>query len=298
MQNKIILFVFLILGGIYLTACSSSKEELSSNNSEINKSNNPTFAFTAEENGNSKHYEAEFAGDSIRSLYIDGNKIPDNQVNQYEDLVYEKLGKLHKKRNFSFHFDDSTFDMKNFSDNMKKLKEGIKEGKIKISSNILNKELLKKNLEKAREELAHVKLKKFHIDFNKDDLENEIKNLNDELENLDLNFNIDMNIDVDIDKIKSEIDKAMENIKDVHINIDVLDKDLKKLDSFIDDLKTEMVEDKLIDSKNEKVDVELNSNEMIVNGKKVDNHLLEKYKNMYKEHFGKDLKEKQSFEIH
>jgi hypothetical protein len=107
-----------------------------------------------------------------------------------------------------------------------------------------------------------------------------------------------MNIDIDMDKIKSEIDKAMENIKDVHINIDVLDKDLKKLDSFIDDLKTEMVEDKLIDSKNEKVDVELNSNEMIVNGKTVDNHLLEKYKNMYKEHFGKDLKEKQSFQIH
>ena len=77
-----------------------------------------------------------------------------------------------------------------------------------------------------------------------------------------------------------------------------LDKDLKKLDTFIDDMKTEMVKDKLINSTDEKIDVELNSKEMTVNGKKVDDQLLEKYKHMYKKHFGKDLKDKQSFEMH
>ena len=82
------------------------------------------------------------------------------------------------------------------------------------------------------------------------------------------------------------------------LNINTLDKDLKKLDSFIDDMKTEMVKDKLINSADEKIDVELNSKEMTVNGKKVDDQLLEKYKDMYKENFGKDLKDKQSFEMH
>ena len=111
-------------------------------------------------------------------------------------------------------------------------------------------------------------------------------------------MHLNMDINIDMDKIKSEIDKAMENIKDVHININMLDKDLKKLDSFIDDMKSELVKDKLINSTDEKIDVDLNSKEMTVNGKKVNNQLLEKYKDMYKEHFGKDLKDKQSFEMH
>ncbi len=156
MKKKIILFVLLVLGGFYFTACSSSKEEMTSNKDEINKSSNPTFSFNHEENGTAKHYEAEFDGDSITSLYIDGNKIPNNQINNYDDFVYEKLGKLHKKKHFSFHFNDSTFNfnMKDFSKNMKKLKDEIKEGKVKISSKILDKELLKRSLEKAKEELG------------------------------------------------------------------------------------------------------------------------------------------------
>ncbi len=146
--------------------------------------------------------------------------------------------------------------------------------------------------------MENVKLKKFHFNFDKDNLEDEIKNLNEELENLDLNFDINMDINIDMDKIKSEIDKAMDNIKDVHININMLDKDLKKLDSFIDDMKDELVKDKLINSADEKTDVDLNSKEMTVNGKKVNDQLLKKYKDMYKEHFGKDLKDKQYFEMH
>ncbi len=295
MEKKIILFVFLVLGTIYLTACSSSKEEMSSEANESFMPQNPTFTFNTDEKGNKVYYQAEFAGDSIQSLLINGKKIPHDKIKDYENLVYQKMDNVKGDRNFTFRFGHPQIDLKEFKTQMKKFE---KDKKINLSSKILNKELLKKSLAKAREELENVKIKKFHFDFDKDNLEDEIKNLNNELENLDLNFNLNVDIDIDMDKIKSEIDKAMDNIKDVHINMETLDKDLKKLDSFIDEMKSELVKDNLIDSADEKVDIELNSNEMNVNGKKVDGQLLDKYKKMYKEHFGKELEDKQSFEMH
>ena len=295
MKKKFILFAFLILAGFYLTACSSSKEELTPDKNEAYKSNNPTFSFNTNEKGEKVHYEAEFAGDSIHALYVDGKKIPNNKIKDYENLIYEKIDNVKGDRNFTFHFGHPQIDLKDFKTQIKKFE---KDKKINISANILDKDLLKNSLEKAREQLDKIKFKKFHFNFDNENLQDEIEKLNDELENLDLNFNMDINVDIDMDKIKSELDKAMDNIKDVHVNINMLDKDLKKLDSFIDDLKTELVKDNIINSTDEKVDVELNSKEMIVNSKKVDDSLLEKYKDMYKEHFGKDLKVKQSFEIH
>ena len=114
MQRKIILFVLLVLGGFYLSACSSSKEEMSSNQYEANKSTYPTFSFNTDEKGEKVHYEAEFSGDTIQSLFVDGKKIPDDKIKDYENLVYQKMDNVKGDRNFTFRFSHPQIIYKRF----------------------------------------------------------------------------------------------------------------------------------------------------------------------------------------
>ena len=83
----------------------------------------------------------------------------------------------------------------------------------------------------------------------------------------------------------------------VKINLDGLDSKLEKLNTFIDELKDEMIKDDLIQNKNEKLSLDLYKNGMEVNGKKVPEELFNKYKKMYKDYFDKELTDDNHFRI-
>lgn len=296
MNKMLVLFHFLFISiiGINAAACSSSKADFKTE-PENYKSDNTKFSFTINENGKKKYFEVEFANDSILSLTINGEKIKNENINDYEDEIYSKLNDLHRKNYFSFKFHNPSFDKKEFKEEMKKLKKELKEKRIEINAAILNDSLIKKNVENALKNIQkndHV----FHFDFDRDDLQEALSKLNDELDNLD--FNLDINMDFDFDKIDIEIEKAMKKLGEVHIELNDLDDDLEKLSSFSDALRTELVKDKLIESKNDDLDIEISENAMIVNDKKVRDTLLKKYKKLYKEHFGEELEGKRRFEIH
>lgn len=295
MKKKFILLHFLLFSiiGVSAAACSSSKEGI--NETENYKSNNPKLSFTVNEDGKDKYFEVEFENDSISSISIDGKKIKSENFDEYEDEIYDKLSDLNRKNYFSFKFKSPSFDKKKFKEQMERLKKELKDKRVEISASVMNDSIIQKNIKKALKDVKK-NFHSFHFDFDKEDLQEALAKLNEELENLDLNLDID--VDADLDKIEIEIKEAMKKLGEVHIELDDLDNDLKKLDSFSDALRTELVKDKLIESKDEELDVEISANKMTVNGEKVSDTLLKKYKQLYKEHFGEELEGKRRFEIH
>ena len=94
------------------------------------------------------------------------------------------------------------------------------------------------------------------------------------------------------------MEKLNRELEGLDINMEDLDEELEKLDGFIDELKKELVEDGYINSENEDIEIKLSAKEMFVDGKKLSHELLNKYKNIYKKHMGKDLSETSNIHIH
>ncbi len=95
--------------------------------------------------------------------------------------------------------------------------------------------------------------------------------------------------DFDMDSFKEEMKDLREELKDLKIDLKDLDIELDKLDGFMEDLREELESDGLIDNKKDDFDLNLNKDEMLINGEPVPDDLFNKYKDMYEEHFDKKL---------
>jgi septation ring formation regulator EzrA len=107
----------------------------------------------------------------------------------------------------------------------------------------------------------------------------------------------DTDFDIDLSGLKESMEALKENMTNLKINLDGLSEEMEKLNEFIKDLKTEMKNDGLIENENDDADIELNKNEMKVNGEKVPDKLFEKYRDMYKDYFGKEPGECSHFHL-
>lgn len=88
--------------------------------------------------------------------------------------------------------------------------------------------------------------------------------------------------------------KSMEELKK---NMGKLKADMKVLKEFIGDVKNELVSDKLIDDEDDLDNITLSKDELVVNGKTASPELHKKYLEMYKKHYGKELKGDEKFQI-
>ncbi|HKB85266.1 MAG TPA: hypothetical protein VKD08_03780 [Ignavibacteriaceae bacterium] len=295
------------------TGCSTSNRGTVSQ-TDLNNRTDQTFSFNNDENGSSVRWEVNFDDGEITSLYKDGERVPDNEIDDYKDMIYHRLDRLHKKsRHISIDLGDFKSDMGNFKHDMQKMKEELKNNKYEFN---FDNDEFREGMEKLSEELSKLKDKKIRIDFDSDKFREEMENLNKEL---DVHVDIDMdNIDKNLDKINDEMDKrrgelshisidltgldeAMahldENLGDLKVNLNGLDLKIKKLNEFIDQIKKEMVKDNLLRDESDKLNLDLDENGMKVNGKEVPSDLYKKYKKMYEDHFGKKLSDDNSFRI-
>ena len=94
------------------------------------------------------------------------------------------------------------------------------------------------------------------------------------------------------------MEKLSEELADLDINMDDLNKELKKLDAFMDELREELVKDGYINNTDEEFELDLSRNHMTVNGERLPEDLFEKYKRLYKTHFGKEIDGDSHFKIH
>jgi len=178
---------------------------------------------------------------------------------------------------------DIDIDMDEFDEEMKKLhKELGKLKSLKFDFDFDNEEF-RTQMEELKKELSELDLEEFHFKFDDAEFRKSMEELKEELKGKKYSFHFDM------ENFKEEMRELKEELKHLDIDLKDLDIELDKLDGFLDNLREELESDGLIDNKDDDIDLELNKNEMLINGEPVPDELFKKYKDMYEEHFGKKL---------
>jgi len=300
---KFSLITTFLMAGMLLLITSCGSESFTQQEDNAKKKGEQTLSFSEEVNGTEVHYEVNFKEGEISSVYKDNIKIPDNEIEDYEDLVYDKLNSIrkdeddfyvHDKPHF-FHFDMDDFkedmkeefkgehfkfrfDDKKFKEDMEKLKEELKDlDEIVIE---IDKDKIKKDLDESLKHLDKMRIHKFNFDFDDDEFDKKIIiELEKDLGEHELNMD---ELEEDMERLEEEMGNLSEEMKE-------LDKEMKILNKFLDEVKSELFKDGLIKSTKEEFEYELTATEMKVNGEKVSDELHLKYKELYKKHFNKEL---------
>jgi hypothetical protein len=176
----------------------------------LNKDSQKYLSFYETVDGERIHWEANFFGDEITSIYKNGKRIPDDLVADYKDKVYDQLDdmrfggnkftfrmpvitgddfhidmeELHKdleemkkdlpklKENFQFHH----FDSEEFEKEMEELKKELEENKSNIYKFKFDEEEFKEQMEQLEKELKEnlPKLKNFKFEFEVEEEETEV----------------------------------------------------------------------------------------------------------------------------
>lgn len=264
-----------------------------------------TFSFHDHENDEVVHWRVVTENGDIIELYRDGEKLSDEEMKENEDYINDKLteieegfddiddidfDELHEslkdlKFNFNFEFDDESF-----AESMKHLKKGLKHLKDQkfhfefdfdddLHDFNFDSDDFRESMKELKENLKGLDKMKFNFDFDNEDFKEGMREFRKNMKD----FKVDMSefkanmrdFDVDMSELKSE----MEELK----------VELKKLDGFLDETKSELIDDGYIDSGDEDYEMELDEDEMIVNGKKLPDDLHKKYLNIYEKHFDKKL---------
>ena len=81
-------------------------------------------------------------------------------------------------------------------------------------------------------------------------------------------------------------------MKGLRIDMSHLKEKMKVLKGFIKDIKSELIKDGYLDKNANDFDLDFTKDKIEVNGKRLPDNLLEKYKKIYKEHFGKEINDR------
>ncbi len=308
-MEKFLRAFFFAASVLFFVSCSS--ESYTQDENSEKKTGEQTLSFADTESGTTVHYNVNFKDGKILSIYKNNELVPENEIENYKDLVYDKLDSItaeddhpfHHKP-FVFHFDSDEFkenmkewkeklkaenfnfkfDHENFKKDMEKLKEELK-GMDDIVIEI-DKDKIKNDLDECLKNLDDIKINKFNFDFDEDKLNDNLKQITIEIEKNHDEHELNMKeLEKEMEKLESKMSKLSGEMEN-------LDKEMKTLNEFLDDAKNEMVKDGLIKNKDEKFELELNANEMKVNGEKVPDSIHLKYKKLYKQRFNKELDSK------
>lgn len=201
--NPVLLVIFFLIGFNSISCADTPTDSLNKNSSKY-------LSFYENVDGERIHWEVNFMGDEITSIYKNGSRIPDDLVSDYKEKVYDQLdemrfgdrkfkfhrplvaGKdfhfdmeeLHKdleemqkdlpelKENFQFHY----FDSEEFEKEMEELKKELEENKDHIYKFRFDDEEFKEQMEKLQKELEEnlPKLKKFKFEFEVEEEDTEV----------------------------------------------------------------------------------------------------------------------------
>ena len=242
-----------------------------------------TYRFDTKENGKTIHWTAVIRKGNIDLLYKNDEKLSDNEIAHYNDMVLEQTKKLDESLDSidEFHYADSCFyfDSDAFRKQMKELRERIENFKFDFH---FDKENYKKMMDHLQKNLEELKTENF---FDKDKMEE----LNRKLSESFRDHKFDFHFDIDMDRLNMNLGEISLKMKDLKIDMTHLKERMKELKEFLKDVKAELVKDGYLDENDEDFDFEFTKDKIEVNGKRLPDNLLEKYKRIYKEHFGKEV---------
>ena len=199
-----VLLVIIFLIGFTSISCADTPTD------SLNKDSQKYLSFYETVDGERIHWEANFFGDEITSIYKNGKRIPDDLAADYKDKVYDQLDDMRfggKKFSFrmpnlsgkEFHFDIEElhkelgemrkdlpkhkehfkfyqFDSEEFEKEMEELKEELEESKSHLYKFEFNEEEFKEQMEKLEKDLKEnlPKLKKFKFQFDIEEEDTEV----------------------------------------------------------------------------------------------------------------------------
>ena len=207
------------------------------------------------------------------------------------------ISKSHITTQFNSQFskiDTFDFDTEEFRKEMDQLREELevfRTEKIKIE---FDSEKFREEMKQLAVEMENLRMEDFNFEFDSEEFKKSMKELAQELKDKEIvlhGFSFDMR------EFKDQMKRLKKELKDINIELKDIDDELKILDDFMKDLKFEMKNDGLVDDVNEKINLKLNNEEIIVNGNRVSEDLFRKYIELYEDHFGKELGEKMHIHI-
>jgi len=176
----------------------------------LNKNSSKYLSFYETVDGERIHWEANFLGDEITSIYKNGKRIPDDLAADYKDKVYDQLDDMRFGGNkFTFrmpaivgedfhlemeelhkeleemkkdlpkhkeHFKIYQFDSQEFEKEMEELKKELEENKSHIYKFEFDEKEFKDQMEKLEKDLKEnlPKLKKFKFEFDIEEEDGEV----------------------------------------------------------------------------------------------------------------------------
>ena len=208
-KQELLFFTLIFVSTIFIFGCGTTYYSHGKNTSSYKSEEGKTaLIFDTEDDGEFFHWKAVFEDDELVALYKNGKKIPTSELEEYEDMVYDRLDDLrpHKKR-MSIHFKDFPFDKEEFKEKMDELKEYFKEHKGEWN---FDSEEFKEQMKKFKDEIKKLKDLKFDIQFDEDELEQSMKELKENLKELKIH---PPKIDIDTEVLRENIRKMTEELK-------------------------------------------------------------------------------------
>ena len=278
---------------------------------------NKSFSF----NQNGSDWRVYFRDNEIADLYRNGTRIPDDEIDQYRDMVYEKLGELKSEyKDFSHKAHKYYFDVEKFKDDMDKFKKDFDADKFMHFKIEIDEKDFENNMKELKKELKELDKKKIELYFDSEEFKDNMKELKENLKNLqELPNPSDMDIDVhfnmkefeegmeefkeefklhkfkidssafDMKELQENMKELKKNMKGLKIEISDVGKEVKKLNKFLKELKSELVEDGYLNSDDEDYSLEMDANKTIINGVEAKKSDHQKYKDLYEDVFDKEI---------
>jgi chromosome segregation ATPase len=201
-------------------------------------------------------------------------------------LEYQQINTMQNEFR-TMHFPSDTFDididMDEFDEEMKELKKELGKFKSYKFKFDFDNEEFRAEMEELKKELSELDFEELQFEFDNEEFRKSMALFKKELKEHKFSFDFNM------DNLEEEMEKLKDGLKDLKIDLKDLDIELEKLDSFMDAMREGLESDGLIDSKDDDINLELNSDEMLIDGKPVPDELFNKYKDMYEEHLGRKL---------
>jgi hypothetical protein len=172
----------------------------------LNKDSPKYLSFYETDDGEKNHWEVNFNGDEIISIYKNGNRIPDDLVADYKDKVYNELDEMRfGDRKFNFHMplvvgDDFHIDMEELHKDLEEMKKDLPELKENFQFHYFESEEFEEEMEELKKELEENKSHIYQFKFDEKEFKEQMEKLEKDLkENLPKLKNFKFEFDVEDD---------------------------------------------------------------------------------------------------
>ena len=170
-------FIALLLFVVTSVSCAETTTD------SLNKDSQKYLSYYETVEGERIHWEANFFGDEITSIYKNGKRIPDDLVSDYKEKVYDELDEMRfGKRKFSFQMpaivgDDFDFDMDELNKELEELNKELPKFDEHFKIYEFDSEEFKKEMEELKKELKENKSKIYKFKFDDEKFKEQMKEM-------------------------------------------------------------------------------------------------------------------------